>query len=983
MSNISPGVVVVTTFCKPNQKFFSGFISYMDRPEAVRRKHIEEYDIFAGYMDYMGNPYKSLGMDFERPEKISGLFTARQDTLSKDEIQGLKKVYTDAQNNGSLMWQTVLSFNNDWLAQMGVYDSTLRVLDEKRMWNVVRNAINKMLEKEGLQNGVWSASFHYNTDNIHVHVSCVEPVPMRPKKLYKQYEVVQVDGKWQYKKELNPETGKMERIPILDEKGNIVEREEYIGRFRESSLKVAKSTIVSELANNKELNIEINAFIRQRLIKSMKAYALYDDEEFRSRFLALYEKLPENKGVCNYRNSAMAHLRPEINDLTDLYIEKYHKDDFEGLQAKLKLQESRYQAAYGDSNETYLQNKLDDLYSRMGNAILRQLKEYDKSVKQEGKTIMIPEPDPEALEPDWQEELLDDVAAEESSESVETKEYYLNWKDGYSKARDMIYVDHNYIGAIEILQQLSKNGNVLAISELGNIYHFVRGVDPDEELAQSYYTKALEGFMALYDSEPRYCAYRIGRQYLYGQGIEKDTEKAVSYLQVAAGKEHSHAMYLLGGLYLQGGGVERDVDAALEYYIEAAELDNPYAQYKLGQIYEQGEVADKDAEKAYAYYAAALNVFLKQKGKDDNTLYRIGTMFLNGRGTAVDYRSAGAFLHEAAELKNQLAIYQLGKLYLMEENPEKDIERGLKYLKLAAEGGNRYAIYQLGQIYEQGQIAQSDPEASNAFYEKALHQYLKIEDKNETLNYRIAMMYLNGKGTPIDYEKAVEYLQASADSDNALAMYQLGKLHLSGEGIAINEEKALAYFINASDHGNAFAAFKAGYLYENGIGTEVSVEEAYPYYRKALQGFLQIEPKDDMLNYRIGMMHLRGQGISVDYEKAVEYLQVSAEQKNDIAMYQLGTLAKQSGDLNSAREWYAKSAAMGNEYAAAALYRLEKPQQRHRILPYGRANNQQLREALTWLRRSLDDTLENWLNQMDYEQLQREITAETESQLEV
>ncbi len=1003
MSNKSPGVVVVTTFCGPNQKYFAGFISYMDRPEAVRRKYIEEYDIFAGYMDYMGNPDKSLGMDFEKPEKISGLFTAQKDTLSEDEIQSLKTVYTDAQDKGSLMWQTVLSFDNDWLAQMGVYDSTLQILDEKRMRNVARSAINKMLEKEGLQNGVWSASFHYNTDNIHVHISTVEPVPMRPKKRYEQYEVVQVDGKWQYKKELNPETGKMERIPILDEKGNIVEKEEYVGRFRESSLKAAKSTIVRELVNDKELNIEINNLIRQRLVQSMKEYVLYDDEEFCSRFLALYEKLPENKGVCNYRNSAMSHLRMEIDDLTELYIKKYHEGDFERLQDKLRLQESRYQAAYGDSDDTYVQNKLDDLYYRMGNAILRQLKEYDKSVKQKEETILMPEPEPEALEPDWQEdareneeqekapepdwqeEILGDCddVAELFFEPEELKGYYLNWKDGYSEARDLIYVDHNYADAMETLQQLSQNGNVLAIGELGNIYHFGRGVDSDEELAQSYYEEALKGFMACYKSNPRYCAYRIGKQHLYGQGTEKDAKKAASYLQEAADENHSYAMYLLGGLYLQGNGVERNVDIALNYYIDAAELNNPYAQYKLGQIYEKGEVTDKNAEKAYFYYADALHAFLKQDGKDDNMLYRIGTMYLNGRGTSVDYRSAEAFLHEAAELNHQLAIYQLGRLYLMAENPERNVEKGIEYLKQAAENENMYAMYQLGQIYEKGEIVQTDSDVSYAFYEKALQQYLKVEEKDETLYYRIGMMYLHGKGTSIDYEKAVEHLQAAANLDNALAMYQLGKLYLSDEGVAVDEEKALDYFINAADHGNAFAAFKAGTLYENGIGTKVSEEEAYHYYQKALHGFLQMEPKDEMLSYRIGMMYLHGKGTSIDYEKAVEHLRASADLDNTLAMYQLGTLAKQSGDINSAREWYAKSAAMGNEYAAAALYRLEKPQQRHRILPYRRTDNYQLREALAWLRRSLDDTLEYWLNKEDYEQLQKEITAEKESQFEV
>ena len=67
-------------------------------------------------------------------------------------------------------------------------------------------AVSKMLKSEGLENAVWSAAIHFNTDNIHVHIAAVEPEPMRKKKEYIQYRTVEKDGK---------------RIkePILDRKG--------------------------------------------------------------------------------------------------------------------------------------------------------------------------------------------------------------------------------------------------------------------------------------------------------------------------------------------------------------------------------------------------------------------------------------------------------------------------------------------------------------------------------------------------------------------------------------------------------------------------------------------------------------------------------------------------------------------------------------------------------------------------------------------
>ncbi len=63
---------------------------------------------------------------------------------------------------------------------------------------------------------------HYNTDNIHVHVATVEPVPMRERKEYMRYEKEKRAGKWQYKMKLNKETGRKEKIAVTDDKGRPV-----------------------------------------------------------------------------------------------------------------------------------------------------------------------------------------------------------------------------------------------------------------------------------------------------------------------------------------------------------------------------------------------------------------------------------------------------------------------------------------------------------------------------------------------------------------------------------------------------------------------------------------------------------------------------------------------------------------------------------------------------------------------------------------
>ena len=386
MGEKTPGVVAVNTFCRADSKYFAGYIGYMDREEAVRKEHIEDFDLFSEYMGYMGNRMKTKTSG--QTEKISGLFTSDADVLTGDEIGKLKDVYKQAQRNGSLMWQTVISFDNSWLEDMGVYDQESHLLDEKRMRTAVRASVNAMMQSENLENAVWSAAFHYNTDNIHVHIAAVEPEPMREKRRYKQYEVIQVKGKWQYKRVKNQKTGRMERVPILDAEGNEVATEEYVGRFRSKSLKTLKRTMVQELTNDKDANIQINSLIRETLVGSLKDYELYQDPEFRERFLALYQKLPEDRRVCHYGNNAMKPLRNEIDELSRMYLERYHGEEYEQLQTLLSKQARRYKIAYGGEENHYYEKKVDDLYSRLGNAILREMKMMDHQEKEKADEIV-------------------------------------------------------------------------------------------------------------------------------------------------------------------------------------------------------------------------------------------------------------------------------------------------------------------------------------------------------------------------------------------------------------------------------------------------------------------------------------------------------------------------------------------------------------------------------------------------------------------
>lgn len=368
------GIVAVTRFCEAEEKEFATYIDYIDRDNAARAENSDKYDLFNNYLEYMGNDEKSAEKDL----KQSNLFTRNSDDLSLDKKKHLKQTFQMAQDNGSNMWQTVISFDNEYLKLCGVMSAD-GLIDEGKLMSSSRKAIDKMLDAENLTNAIWSAAIHYNTDNIHVHVASVEPTPMREKKLYRQWEK---DESGSIKTRINDE-GKKVKIPLLDSSGNQIIKEGYKGSFKESSIKVLKSCMSSELENDKETSIQINSLIRG-LVSDVKDKSLRNVPEFEEQFMQLYQKIKATgveRRYWNYNQNNLAEIKPFIFDLSELFIKKYHEYDYADLISQLEKKQGLFAMSYGGDNkymENKLYNKKDGLYTRLGNAILKELQVYDK-----------------------------------------------------------------------------------------------------------------------------------------------------------------------------------------------------------------------------------------------------------------------------------------------------------------------------------------------------------------------------------------------------------------------------------------------------------------------------------------------------------------------------------------------------------------------------------------------------------------------------
>ena len=314
------GIVHKRKWVKSSSEKFSSYINYIDREEAVRNYKLDEYSLFN---DYMGNP-----------KKCGNLFTSDRDFLSEDESKKLKRCFSIAQENGSFMWQDVFSFDNEWLEKHGMYDRRTGALDEKRLMGAVRNSMTEMIERENFDSLIWSASMHFNTDNIHIHIASVELNPTRYTK---------EDGFMQYK-----------------------------------NLYRMKSKFANTIIDRSNEQKKINDIMRNNIINGKKEISFNKDIEMKRLVTEIIKILPEDKRQWQYGYNSLHEVKPLLDELTSYYIKNYKKDDFEKLINSLDDEEEYLKEVYGEGEKhfykNYKKNKIDELYYRMGNSLLREIK---------------------------------------------------------------------------------------------------------------------------------------------------------------------------------------------------------------------------------------------------------------------------------------------------------------------------------------------------------------------------------------------------------------------------------------------------------------------------------------------------------------------------------------------------------------------------------------------------------------------------------
>lgn len=935
MSDINAGVVLVTKFVSASSTVFSGYIDYINRSNAVRNENIDKYTIptldreikqYNEYMEYMGDA-----------KKTTELFTNKKDRLTIDEKDQLKDIFQMAQDNGSLMWQSVISFDNKWLSEAGLYDSESGVLNEFKLKEYTRLAVNAMLDKEGMTNNcIWSASIHYNTDNIHIHIATVQPVPTREKKTIK---TIRFNSKWlsekigneffdtlnvgsnikahgtknknyadvlkKIKDEIFIETGKSCKlgdymqlnldgsldISYYGENSDIpymaqLQSEEQVqkGVFKESSIETAKSRMVNKILNHTQINDKINTLMRDTLIDDFKNIDI-ENHDLKKLYLDIYKSLPKNKRLWQYNTNVMSPLHNNIDRFTTEWLKQYHRNDFEKLQEYLSEQQEMYQTAYGGKNNNFAENKIKDLYSRCGNIILKNFKELANSDIIDIDEIELPEPD--FIETDYIKDELNNEKSSASDNSLSEEEItdylscfeettFLEFSEKYKKAKQALYgtkqIAPDHQLAFNLLEEEAQAGNAYAIHDLANCYTKDLGCTANSIISSELYKRALQTFKDEISNIEK------------SENISKKQQRNLSYLN-----------YRVGKMYYYGQGNEVDKQKAFEYFTNST--DNIYSVFYLAKFYENGEpkVVEKDLEKSFDYYSTVCEI-----KEMPYAYYKRAYMLENGLGTNVDkessqnnYKTAlSGFIDSIEKRPDDFLYYRIGQMYITGKGCDINIEEGIKFLELSCNGGNDMAACALAKLYCQNK---NDP----AKIKKAFELLHRSADKNNNVQaqYNLGKLYMENE----DIEQSLKYFNLAAKQGNQFAQYKLGNYYLKQEDL----ENGIKYLSDSAKQGNQYAQYRLGvYYFDNN-----KVEEGIKFLHDAAK------QNNSFAQYKLGKYYLDND----ETEKGIEFLSSAAEQNNDAAKYKLGSYYLKNGDIQKGADYLIDLADKGNAFASMQL----------------------------------------------------------------
>ena len=414
--------------------------------------------------------------------------------------------------------------------------------------------------------------------------------------------------------------------------------------------------------------------------------------------------------------------------------------------------------------------------------------------------------------------------------------------------------------------------------------HTIKMDGPADEVVDAYSRSINDSFdetVALAHGGSSSAQYRLATFYRDGNGVEKDREQYLFWLQEAAKRDHPMAMSDLADIRMSEGKTEE----AMQLYQGAAENGNyearrkyatmhgdtldelkelreimkgftesgyPYDLYNYGNLMYKSALTPDDLQEAFDYLCQA-----SDKGWVDADLL-LGQMYRDGKGAERDMEKAIAYLSSAGDRGSSKAMSILADLYYDGKYMERNYEEAFKWYMKGASIGNPKSQFQVAVMLSAGEGTEKDPEAAKEWF--ARYSSSMVNDSRkiamDTLRARrgnidlsndllkamsrsnhpqsmttLAKKYRDGKGFKKSTKGAIDLLSKASVSGGSPRTV-LAEMYLERNEDGEYNEEILRLLTSAAEYGDAAAMYRLALLYKDGIIVEQDTDGKYRYYMR-------------------------------------------------------------------------------------------------------------------------------------------------------
>ena len=402
---------------------------------------------------------------------------------------------------------------------------------------------------------------------------------------------------------------------------------------------------------------------------------------------------------------------------------------------------------------------------------------------------------------------------------------------------------------------------------------------------------ALEACSSLFPSPD--ALYNTGLRYEIGHQVVQDYYCAAHYIRSAALRGHAQAQYHLASLFMMGRGVKKNLEEAANWCRKAAEQEHKEAQFAMGCMYCEGAGVPKDREAAVMWFnkAAALG-YVK-------AILKLAFLYEENIEQTKDYANVIKWYGKAAECGHAQARALMEEYCNMMKAESPKETQAAKISLQKAETGDADAQYDIGKRLLEGMGVKRDIERAIFWLNKSAEQGC------------VDAQFLIGMSSE-DCTEAAKWLNKAANQGHAQAQFQMGQAYLHAAGVPQNYEEALTWLQKSANQGNADAFYTLAQMHDEGVGIEENSNKAAEYYLESAK----------LGNAKA--QHITALNEGPTSKTSGQWLLQASIQGNlyaqvDLAFYYENGLGGFAKNVDEGLKWYQMAACQGNEIAQERL----------------------------------------------------------------